>query len=205
MIILLGCILLFHDLTSAQTNDLEKRYAAFRNEAQKNYNDFRDKANREYAEFVRRAWIQYKALPAIPRPKEEKPIPPTVYPEDEEGKPIKNNPVPIDEVVPVIKPIQQPKPVNPIKEESQPIGNYFSFRFFGTETKVRLNDNLRFRLTSCSGEELARGWEICSGKEYNNVIRDCLEIRVRHKLCDWAYLLMLKEMTDSFFLRNKLQ
>lgn len=192
-------VLLPYMVTFAQVNDFEERYNTFRKEVQVDYHDFRNRANREYAEFVRKAWKQYQALPAIPRPKEETPIPPTIYPEGEEGKPIESNPISIDEVVPVTKPIPQSKPVAPIKENPQPIENSFRFRFFGTEANVRLHDHLRFYLSSCSGEELARAWEICSRKEYDNVIRDCLKIRMQHKLCDWAYLLMLKEMTDSFF------
>ena len=45
---------------------------------------------------------------------------------------------------------------------------------------------------------LANAWEQLAGSEYNNVIRDCLELRIRHKLCDWAYLLMLQVLSDSF-------
>ncbi len=202
------CVFLFMSWTvlcpfiSAQMNDFEDRYHTFRKEVQTDYRDFRSRANREYAEFVRKAWKQYEALPAVPRPKEEEPVPPTIYPEDEKGKPIESNPIRIDEVVPVPRPIQQPKPAVPIKENPQPVGDFFSFCFLGTEAHVRLNDHLRFRLSSCSGEEVARVWEICSRKEYDNVVRDCLKIRMQHSLCDWAYLLMLKEMTDSFFGAN---
>ncbi len=198
---LFSFVLLFHSLVLAQVDDFRERYNTFQNQVQADYNDFRNKVNQEYAEFVREAWKQYKLLPAIPSPKEE-PVPPTIYPKDEEDKQIRNSPILIDEIIPIAEPIPQPKPVVPIKEESQPIRNYFSFRFFGTEANVRLNEKLRFRLKSCSGEDLAKAWKVCSSKEYNNVIRDCLDLRIRYNLCDWAYLLMLKEMTVSFFGAN---
>ena len=188
--------------TNAQVNEFEKAYNAFRQQAIKEYEDFREKANKEYADFMRQAWKSYQSLPEIPKPKDEPPVPPTPYPEDDKDEPIKDTPKPYEEVVPITEPEPQPKPVAPIREQPQPEEQYFEFNFFQTECKVRLDERHRFALKDCQMNTLAEAWEYLSGSEYNNVIRDCLELRIRHRLCDWAYLLMLQELSDAYFGRE---
>lgn len=185
-------------MANAQNNGFEEAYKAFRQQAINDYESFRDKVNKEYAEFMRLAWDRYQALPEIPRPKDEPPVPPTPYPKDDKDEPIKDVPQPYEEVIPVVEPEPQPKPVVPIREQPQPEETFFNFSFFQTSCKVRLDESHRFALKDCQMNTLADAWERLAGSEYNNVIRDCLELRVRHKLCDWAYLLMLQELSDAY-------
>ena len=53
-------------------------------------------------------------------------------------------------------------------------------------------------LPSLKGEDVAKAWKRLSGKEYDNMIADCLKIRSDYKLGDWAYLLMLLSFSDAF-------
>lgn len=178
----------------------EDVFNEFRQQAKTEYENFRDQANREYAEFVRKVWEEYKVMPAIPKPKEEE-VPPVVIPEEEEDKPIEDKPLPIkDEVVPPPPaPRPQPIPVAPIKEQPKPVEKYVSFNEYGTTFKVRFNDEQRFSLKSCSSVAIADAWELLSGPDYNNTIRDCLEIRINRQLSDWAYLMVLHKMAVSIF------
>ena len=64
--------------------------------------------------------------------------------------------------------------------------------------KVRAEANNKFALKSIEGEDVAKAWETLSGKEFDNMLADCLKIRSDNKLCDWAYLLMLLSFSDSF-------
>ena len=185
----------------AQDNNFKEIYLKFKEEAQNKYNNFRDNANRQYVEFMQRAWQEFKSKPIIPKP-EEKPVPPTIFPKDDKKTPIKEKPQPYKEVLPVVEPEPQPQPIAPIRETPQPEEKYHSFDFFLTEYKVRLNDKHRFRLTKCSNKELADAWTKLSKSDYNNAIRDCLELRERYNLCDWAYLLMLQSLSDSFLGKN---
>ena len=173
----------------------EDVYNEFKQQARTEYENFRDQANREYAEFVRKAWEEYKVMPAIPQPKEEE-VPPVVIPKEEEEKPIEDKPLPIkDEVVaPPPAPKPQPVPVAPIKEQQKPVEQYVSFNEYGTAFKVRFNDEQKFSLKSCSSDGIADAWELLSGPDYNNTIRDCLEIRIKRQLSDWAYLNVLHKM-----------
>ena len=189
-------------MANAQVNGFEEAYKAFRQQAIQDYEDFRDKVNKEYADFMRQAWGRYQALPEIPKPKDEPPVPPTPYPKDDKEEPIKDTPQPYEEIIPVVEPEPQPKPVAPIREQPQPEETYFNFSFFQTSCKVRLDESHRFVLKDCQMNTLADAWERLAGSEYNNVIRDCLELRIRHRLCDWAYLLMLQELSDAYFGQN---
>jgi len=197
----LGMCILFAVVSltaNGQINGFEEAYKAFRQQAIDDYENFRDKVNKEYADFMRQAWERYQALPEIPKPKDE-PVPPTPYPKEDKDEPIKDVPQPYEEIVPVVEPEPQPKPVAPIREQPQPEETYFNFSFFQTACQVRLDESHRFALKDCQMNTLADAWEQLASSEYNNVIRDCLELRIRLKLCDWAYLLMLQELSDAYF------
>lgn len=178
-----------------------EEYDLFKKQAQAEYDDFRDKANREYAEFMRTAWELYQVMPAIPKP-EEKEVPPVVMPEEDKDKPIDSKPVPIDDVVEPPMPSPQPVPIAPIREKPKPQENYVSFTLYGMDMKVRFNDDERFKLSSCSENAIADAWDKLSGENYNNTIRDCMEIRIRYQLSDWAYLKVLEKMSQACLGKN---
>lgn len=202
-VVLFAFVYLLPYMVAAQSsNDLEKQYEEFRKQAKKEYSDFRRECNLQYAEFIRKVWKEYRMMPAIPVP-EEKNVPIVVHPEEDKGAPIPTTPLdekkPDVTVVPTPETIPQPLPVTPVKEEPQPMDQYFAFTFYGTDCKVRLDDRHRFNLPYCNEKAIAKVWEECSSTIYNNVIRDCLELRIRHSLCDWAYLQMLQTLGESFF------
>ena len=201
--ILLASICLLPCIAMAQSiDDLKKQYEEFRRQAIKEYRDFRHECNREYAEFMRKAWKEFQVSEPIPAPKEEI-LPPVVRPEEDESAPIPTTP--LDDrvldvtIVPMPETIPQPLPIAPVKEEPQPTEQYFTFTYYGTVCQVRLDDRHRFNLPYCNEKAVAKVWEECSSALYNNVIRDCLELRIRHSLCDWAYLQMLQALGESFF------
>ena len=168
-------------------------YEQFKQQAQADYENFRDKANAEYAKFMKQAWKEYHAMPAIPQPV-EKERPPVVIDEDKK-KPIESQPIPIEEeVIKIPAPEPQPVPVAPIKEQPVVEEEVISFTVYGSTMKVRFNSSERFQLSDCSEQTLSDAWKRLSGKAYNNTIRDCLELRIKRQLSDWAYLQML----DSF-------
>lgn len=202
--ILFASICLLSCMVMAQSSDdMKRQYEKFRRKAKEEYRDFRHECNREYAEFMRKAWKEFQISDPIPAPKEEI-VSPVVRPID--GQSV--TPVsPIDErgaephveVVKIPECLPQPLPVAPIGEELQPMEQFFTFTYCGTQYRVRLGDRHRFSLPYCNEKEVARVWEDCSDAKFNNVIRDCLELRIRHSLCDWAYLQMLIALGNSFF------
>ena len=80
----------------------------------------------------------------------------------------------------------------------EPETEYLRFAFFGTTCQVRLGVEQQFELVTCEEDALADAWQWMSEDIYNNVLRDCLELRIRLQLCDWAYLLLLQELSSAF-------
>ena len=175
----------------------QKQFDDYKARKQKELDDYRKRKNDEFAEYIRQNWSEYDVQLPIEKPKEDE-VPPIVIPEDEKGKPMEDNPVPIEEVIaPLPAPNPQPVPIAPIEEKPLPIAQYVTFRFYGTECKVRFSDDERFRLSGCNNEAIAAAWERMSDEAYDNMLHDCLELRKRMQLHDWAYLNMIAAFAEA--------
>ena len=174
---------------------IDNDFSRFQNQKNKEYDDFRKKINAEYADFLKKAWEEYDSFKGIPKP-EEPPVPPVIY---EDGEPIKDNPKPFDEIIPVIETAPQPTPVAPIEESPEPVVESHIFSFYHTQMSVSLGSSHRFTLANCKESSVAQAWNTLSESRYYDVINDCLKLRTQYRLCDWAYLEMLHEMSTSFF------
>ena len=195
---LFTCLIIFLPLYSvAQSIDQKQEYEAFKRQAIAKYVDFRSKANAEYAEFVKKAWKQFKVQPAIPKPKDETTPPVTVPKEDRNDERIDDRNVPIKDVVTTPEPEPQPVPVSPIRGNRGEADRYVTFSYCGTECKVRFRNDTRLRLAGCSNDCLSEAWTELSKDDYNNTIRDCLELREKMQLSDWAYLNMLNAFAEK--------
>lgn len=198
-IVIIISLLLVGSVTAQTQRDLIKEYEDFRQEAQKEYEDFRQQVNAEYGEFMRQAWQWYKGEQAMPAPKiPDLPKPPVTI-HEEENKIPENKPIPYEEVLPAPVVIEQPQPIVPILEAPKPKEEWFYFTVFGTECKVRLSNTERFKLADIKENTVADTWNTLSQIQYNNLIRDCLELRMRLNLCDWAYLQLLQQLSTDFF------
>lgn len=169
-------------------------YDGFKQQSQSDYEDFRKKVNKEYAEWMRKAWEWHQKIEPMPRPKDEM-QPPVVYDKKKEQKE-EPKPLPHEEVIPAPEPQPQPKPVAPIRENEEEF-QMASFKFFGTNGQVRLPKDFNFKLKGKNEEAYATAWEELSTERYNNLIRDCLVLRMEHQLCDWAYLKMVEAMSEA--------
>lgn len=63
---------------------------------------------------------------------------------------------------------------------------------------VHLDETKRFNIGEINPNRIADILLYLSGLTYDNLVCDCLALRDNHQLCDWAYLLMLKGITDQF-------
>lgn len=179
-------------------NRLESAFDEWRRAIHEDFENFRRQCNEEYADFMENAWRQFHGLlPKVP-PIKDKPVPPMPYDGGGEEE-IEDKQLPYVDIVPIAPPAPQPKPVEPIKEQPQPVEERFAFRFYGTEGRVRLDNSLRFSLNGIGENHVADAWrQLSAERKLDNVIRDCLELRIRHGLCDWAYLQMLQELGAQF-------
>lgn len=96
-----------------------------------------------------------------------------------------------NEEEPVIKEQEIPEPM---KEFS-----YMPFEFYGTDMEVRIDETKRLNIDKVTPDNIADIIQYqLSTKYYDNTIIDCLALREKYDLCDWAYLLMLKTICDQF-------
>lgn len=174
-----------------------EEYEKFKNQAVTTYFNFRDSCNKEYVEFLKQAWTYYQIGPVIEKPKEEE-VPPVFIEEDRDQVPVMDKEIPFDEIVPIPKEEPQPQPIDPIQSAPVIQEIWHEFSCFNTPLKVRAEEKNRFQLKSIEGKDVAKVWERLSGKEYDNMLSDCLKIRQDYRLCDWAYLLMLLSFSESF-------
>lgn len=199
------CALALSGVKAQETFDEYKRrkdaeYSNYVTNKNKEYEDFRKRINQEYAAMVEKSWQEFKAMQPIPKPKDEPPIPPIVFPEEDKDKTLEDNPKPIEEVVPIDEPEPQPEPVVPIEDTPTPSADkWFTFIYCNTSMKVRLEDKNKFHLTSSEEKQVAQAWNKLSSSAYNSLINDCLTLRSTHQLCDWAYLCMLHDLSQAYY------
>jgi len=99
--------------------------------------------------------------------------------------------------------IKQPEPLSEVKEETFRANNYMKFMVFGTECKVRIGDNCRFKLPNVSSDAVADVIRDEFPKtQFDNLLYDCLQERKRHNFSDWAYYQMLLALTNKFYGEN---
>lgn len=179
----------------------------YKEKRNKEFVEYRRKRNEEFAKYMRNAWTHVIPSPVIPKPKDD-PTPPVVAPNVDPNPvtPPYPKPLPFDEVLPSPKPIPQPKPMDPIEEipvtPVTPPASYVPFSFFGTPAKVRFDKSGAVHLAALNENAIADAWLKLSEESYTNIIYDCLEIRNRHNLSDWAYLMMLQNMSEAVCGKN---
>ena len=111
--------------------------------------------------------------------------------EKERSKPIEAVVVPIQE-----DKRKQPEPIVPIPENDKIMATN-SFDYYGTPMDVRWGNISQFKLLGNTPKDFANGFRELSKSEYSNMVHDCLELRKRYQLCDWAYYMMLLTLAES--------
>ena len=188
------------EITVKRNSALED-FMAFRQQARAEYEQFRQKAISEYAAFMRKSWEEFGATPPRPRPKDDKTEPeeaPVVEVPIGDGRQVQIDGVPIVVNVPSLQ-----HTITPIKIQEQEVkegeGEKVEFTFYGTPLSVRFTNKELFKIDELKEESIADAFERLQSADYNNTIRDCMELRARHQLCDWAYLKMLDSLSRACF------
>jgi hypothetical protein len=136
---------------------------------------------------------------APPRPKPVAPVAPV--------QPVQPQPTVPEEPVTPVQPVQPVPPVTPVQPQPttpvKPAPQQWAFTFFGTEMAVRqlqTGPNLGSRVTAST---VADAWKRLAGGDGDAFVQDCLQLRDRYDLCDWAYILMLDSLTTRAYPRDK--
>lgn len=169
-------------------------FDAFLNKSEKEFADFLEQANKDMADFLGKPW---DAIVSIPK-KQPEPDPepaPVILDDDaiKRSRP-KPRPVVIDTVVAPPVPEPRPVPVSPIKEV--PVTNPLpdvNCVMYGTPFAVRGVDLGGF---SVRNRDYQRAWKQLMNAKVNNFVIDCLALREKHNLCDWAFMKLVGRLSS---------
>ena len=137
--------------------------------------------------------------------KRNKPVPaqlenPQPQPQPKKAEQKKPEVVQVKEVLKPEPKVKQPEPIAEVKEDDFRANSYKTYSVFGTECRVRIGDNCRFKLADLRSNTVADLIENEFVKtQYDNMLYDCLQERKKHGLSDWAYYQLLKTMTRQFY------
>ncbi len=168
----------------------------FRKEVRGELEEFRRQAMEDFISFLQNPWKEFEEEAPVPKPKDE-PVPPVVIPDEDKDKPVEDNPVVIDDVVspPTVEP--QPQPFVPIEERPVVAEKTVTFRFFGSDTKVRCDISHCSFLHNVTPDKIGKTLVNLMQDEFDNMIIDCLHLRDSLHLSDWAYLQMLNKLSQA--------
>ena len=156
---------------------------------------FLDSINEDYAQYLKKEWktISFRSMHQLQKDKEEEPV----FEKEQKYE----NLVLKGEIVDVkTDSYSHPQPPYNIRENDETnISN--TFYFYGTTMEARWGDANKFKFssTSINKQELSDAYKFFSDKKFKNLLFDCLEIRDKYDLCDWAYYKMLQAMTETIF------
>ena len=176
----------------------QQGFNQYQKQKEDDFNAFRQQANAQFSAKMAEAWKLFNMEP----PKEDPIIPDPDQPLVSDDKPvIPSLPVKPSGVIAPIpnephKPQQRPSPTLP--EIPQPSVNMFTFNFFNTSCKVRLDNSLKFRLSNVDEESVSAVWQRLSGKASDALVEDCFRLIDEMQLCDWAAISLFKALGDAW-------
>ena len=171
-------------------------FQKFRDSIFNDFENFRRQANEEYARFMQEPWKEVETKPEMKLPEKPKPPKPVVAVPTERPK---AEPIPFDGAMVKPKPIEKPRPepMEPIKMTPRPNEPVNTFKFFDTPMAFHFSKSHQLKLEDVSEKSVAALWTQLSDAYYDNLIVECLNHRNRYNLCDWAYLLLTKEVAEA--------
>lgn len=165
--------------------------------------------NREFAEFMARPWTPVRLTEPTPVPVVPEPRPVTID-DDDHGDDIviihRDTVIPVVTVVTPPEPRPQPRPVVPIEDDRKPTPRpvpKYNFTFWGTAAEVDRPDIEGYN--ACDGSRnYSDAWMYLANHNFDRLAIDVLALRDKHRLCDWAYIGMLEQLSASLCYDNNL-
>ncbi len=180
--------------------DAVQRYNEFLRKAREEYDNFRQKINEDYATFLSSPWQEVK--PSITQPPVEPPTPPVPKIDEtvREDLILKyNEVVRPDQTVPA----PRPQPVDPPVVTPQATDAWLAFSYLGNRDRVRFSPRAQFGWYGGDEPSVAKSWREMSDSRLDATLSDCLALRDKYRLCDWAYLEMLNSVARQAFPRDE--
>lgn len=201
-----GCLIMATMLSWAQDpffddfkNSMKDDYDNFLKEAREEYNNFREEANKAYADFLSAPWEPIH-LEELERPRENT-RPPQPLKEDDNKR--DDHAFRYDKVVKPIPPKPQPVPVDPVVVKPKPSDEWLSFTYLGNADRVRIPSLNQFNVRDVSENGVSSAWRELSKGDFDATLADCLDLRKKYNLPDWAYLNLLEIVAGKIYPSNK--
>lgn len=162
------------------------------------FESFRRESMEQYLAFMCNPWEE-TATAEDPQPRKERTVPPVTIGNKDLEKPVGNNEIAVGKVLQPLTIPPQPLPPGRIREVTDKECQMVAFSFYGTEDKVRFNQGKAPRLNDVTETEIARFLKSLTASRYDNLLVDCLTLRSKYNLSDWAYLQMLKSLAGTCY------
>lgn len=173
--------------------------SAFNQNRANNFNDYRQKLNAEYVSKTREKWKDFNSFRGLTLPdRDVKPVTPINMSDEDAKRDKQDNRLNINGSVSPIRYKGSPSPIAPVQEVPDNNPQYLTFSYLGTSLQVRKPQGGGFNLSGISENAVADAWESLCDPRFNNMIIDCVKLRSSLKLCDWAYLMMLQALGNSY-------
>lgn len=179
--------------------NLLKGYSSFHETTMNNYKSFRDSINQEYAKALNKTWNKKEIKEEIPIPEWDiKPVPPIIRDKERE-----ENLPPIEQVPILIAPQpvieKQPQPYIPIDKDGRQVDTrLMTVVFYGENLSINVPERLELELGNLDNKSVSDAWLQLASSIPEKMLADCLSLRDKHQLCDWAYLNLLKSISEEF-------
>lgn len=178
---------------------LESAFDEWRRAIHEDFENFRSQIMADYADFVENPWKEFEEQKPQPLPKDDK-TPPVVLPKDDKiVAPVAPKPIKIDEIIEPLPVEPQPQPIEPIKEVPVVVESYIECLFYGTRVKVRFDEKRKINLEGVGEDAIAKALRELANECNDNTIIDCLNLRKKLQLCDWAYLKLLEQLSEAAY------
>ena len=176
----------------------DKRFEEHKEKVEKTFREHREAMNKQFEEALRQPWEKKSGKKAVPTPKlKDKDLPPVVIEEKDKQTPPKDNPIVIEEIPVAPVPVPEPAPTYPIEEVPVKNQETAAFDIYGTQFKVRYPGAPKLR--GVEENQVADLWMVFCGEEYDNMLVDLLEQKAKLSLCDWAYMKVVDEFTETLY------
>lgn len=193
---------------SGQTfQDFKKKamsdYKDYKTQTLDDFKAYRKKINAEYAEYLKKAWEWKKGDGSVEEPERIPDIPPVILPVLEAPIIPEDYEIPFADVI-TTPMMEEPKPVPliPLPEKPESDDRELTVTFYGTECKVRYGE-LDIRMPDASEASASDMWTAMSSGALDNLLYDCNSIREKLALCDWAYYLFVRNVSERIYGQTK--
>lgn len=168
-------------------------FEQYKERQRSDFENYRVQCNKDFAGYLARQWTNVQINKGIKSPVIPSPFVPTPKPNDESMITAPKQ-MPIGDIV-------QPKPVPPptrpfqIDQPKEDKAQYMSVNVFGATYRVRCSDKPNIRMDSNNPSDVSAAWSRLSKGDLDMLVYDCQQVRQKQRLCDWAYIQLVKRVS----------